>query len=69
MTKIIDSEKMTLGMARYWNCKARKEKRVDYLDPWRYSIRELKARGFKGKIYRASTGGTWGKSAQIIELN
>lgn len=69
---ILNASRMTAGMARYWNRLAeRLTGNVDIIDPWRSNLRELRSRHpeLKGrKIYRASTGGTHGKSAQITVL-
>jgi len=65
---IINKEKMSPMMARYWNSVAEKYKDIDVIDPWRFSLKELREKypQFIGKkIYRASTGGRWGKSKQI----
>ncbi len=68
---IVDADRMTPGMARYWNAQRRNlAGRVDLIDPWRRSLREL--RKIYGEthttVYRASTGGRWGKSSQIVHL-
>lgn len=66
---IIDQNKLTVGQARYWLAKARElEGKVDVVDPWRLPMRELKARGITGRVYRASTEGSWGKSSTIATL-
>lgn len=60
---------MTPGMARYWN-KVAATKAVDVVDPWRADLKSLRAEYPKGtKVYRASTGGRWGKSAGTRVLN
>lgn len=69
---ILNASKLTPAQARYWNALARREAlRVEYVDPFRTPLRELRAthpelRGHK--IYRASTGGRYGKSKQIVVL-
>lgn len=64
---IIDAHKLTLGQARYWNAQVSQlAGRVDVIDPWRHSLRDLRDMGYTGqKVYRASTGGKYGKSSQI----
>lgn len=60
---------MTSGMARYWNSLAAKRSNLDVIDPWRTPLKELRNYYPAGtKVYRASTGGRWGKSAQIVVL-
>lgn len=68
--EIVDAEKMTPGQARYWHCVARNEAlRVNIVDPRRLPLRTLRSRYPAGTVvYRASTGGKWGKSAQIVTL-
>lgn len=60
------------GAARYWNALARRlAGKVDAIDANRWGLRELRAHypHLIGKrIYRASTGGKWGKSSQIVTL-
>lgn len=71
---IVRPDRMTPGMARYWNCMlreelARKVPRFTLIDPWRLTLKQLAAMGYSGRtVYRASTGGTYGKSAQIREI-
>lgn len=70
--EIIDADKMTAGQARYWNSKAAAEcLRVVAVDPFRSPLRALRIRrpDLIGRpVYRASTGGKFGKSAQIVVL-
>lgn len=71
LPEILDENKMTPGMARYW--KAQQVKlagRVSVIDPWRTPLRELRSRAelLGKKVYRASTGGRYGKSAQITVI-
>lgn len=72
MTKplIHRAEDMTPGQARYWNALAKKlEGRVDIIDPFREDMKTLRALYPKGTIvYRASTSGPYGRSAQIKTL-
>jgi hypothetical protein len=67
---IHNAEKMTPGMARYWNAKAKKMTgRVNVIDPWRKQLKDLREQYPAGtRVYRASTGGKWGKSASIATL-
>lgn len=66
---VIDAHNMTPGMARYWVAKAASlAGKVDFVDPWRLSVASLRKRGISGVIYRASTGGRWGKSSAIVTL-
>ncbi len=64
------ASEMTAGMARYWHATARRlGRRVDVVDPWRADLRTLRAEYPRGtRVYRASTGGRWGKSATIVTL-
>lgn len=63
---ILGESALTPMQLRYWRALAKKMAgRCEYVDPFRDSIRSLKSRGFYGRIYRASTGGKWGKSAEI----
>lgn len=66
---IINANLLTPHEARYWNAKARKLiGKVDIIDPLRCDLRVMR-KAFKGKrMYRASTGGRWGKSAEYINL-
>lgn len=70
--EIIEANKMSAGMARYWNSKAiQLAPRVAAVDPFRTPLRVLRASrpDLLGRsVYRASTGGRWGKSAQIVTL-
>ena len=70
--EILNAERMTDGMRRYWNAlAARMAGRVQVVDPWRQNLRTLRTArpDLRGKFcYRASTGGTWGKSAQTVKL-
>jgi hypothetical protein len=67
---IINAEAMTPAMARYWNqLAARLTGRVDIVDPWRHSLRDLRTQYCSGvRVYRASTGGRWGKSSETVTL-
>jgi len=62
--------KLTEGQARYWNKKAKDlTGKVDLLDPAREDLRVLRKKYTKGtRVYRASTGGKWGKSVDIVIL-
>lgn len=64
-------DRMSPAMARYWRMKARElENHVDVVDPWRADLAVLRKEYPKGtKVYRASTGGRWGKSAETRKLN
>jgi hypothetical protein len=43
--------------------------RVDLVDPWRTDLRDLRAEYGRGiKVYRASTGGLWGKCVELRSL-
>ena len=70
MMIIRKEEKMSATQARYWRAKAEELKgQVDVLDPWRARMTALRDEFPKGtRIYRASTGGQWGKSAVIVTL-
>lgn len=69
--EIVKAAKMTPGQARYWNSvlkeeRGRKVQRVSVIDPWRHTLRQLADMGYSGRmVYRASTGGRWGKSVEI----
>jgi len=71
---IIDEQKLTPNQRRIWQSKAVQlaKKGVTVIDPWRKPLRdlraELQAARVSGFLYRASTGGTWGRSAQFILL-
>ena len=55
--KIIDEERMTPGMARYWRALARKlVGRVDLIDPWRKHLRDVRKEfgDTHQRLYRAS---------------
>lgn len=42
---------------------------VQVVDTLRYSLRELREALPRGtKVYRASTGGKWGRSAEVVKL-
>lgn len=62
------ADQMSAGQACYWTCLSRKT-RADVVDPHRCSLRDLRAVYPSGtRVYRASTGGKWGKSAVIVTL-
>lgn len=63
-------ESMSRARAAYWGALAKKmEGRVDIIDPQRLPLVELRACYAAGtRVYRASTGGKWGKSASIVTL-
>jgi len=67
---IIERERMTARMRVYWEKKAESlTGKVDVVDPWRYRVETLKRMFPRGtRVYRASTGGRWGKSAEIYTL-
>ncbi|MCK9570219.1 hypothetical protein M0R72_14840 [Candidatus Pacearchaeota archaeon] len=67
---IRNPQHMTAKQALYWNTLARKlGKRVDVVDPWRADMKMLRAEYPLGtRVYRASTGGRWGRSAEIVTL-
>lgn len=70
---IHDEERMTPGMKRYWHKLADshyiKSKNVRVIDPWRNSLAVLRQHYSPGTIvYRASTGGKYGKPASIVRL-
>jgi hypothetical protein len=64
------AEEMTPAMQRHWRAKAFKFRGVvNLIDPWRTRLSKLRTLYPKGTVvYRASTGGTWGKSAEIVRL-
>ena len=70
MITIVNAQNMTKHMAVYWNRKARDlNGRVDVIDPWRFVMKDLRKVFRSGlKVYRASTGGRWGKSSSIEVL-
>jgi hypothetical protein len=60
---------MTPGQARYWLAQQRQMAgRVTLIDPWRKPLRELRKTHPGHIVYRASTGGRWGKSASTVRL-
>lgn len=69
---VIDAQNMSPHMARYWHALAKKMTgRVSAIDPWRIALATLRQQHpeLRGRrIYRASTGGRWGKSAQIVTV-
>lgn len=67
---ILGRESLTQGKLRYWTATQRKlVGKVDLVDPARESLKDLRARLPKGtRVYRASTGGKWGKSSCIVTL-
>jgi hypothetical protein len=67
---IINSHLLTPMQARYWSSLARRmQSRVQIIDPNRRPLKVLRALYGTGKtVYRASTGGKWGKSSQIVTL-
>lgn len=67
---IIGSNTLTPMQLRYWTaCARRMAGRAQYVDPNRHTLAWLRER-FPActTIYRASTGGKWGKSACIVTL-
>jgi len=64
------ADKLTAGMRPYWTKLAQRlAGQVDIIDPWRTKLVDLRAEYVPGcKVYRASTGGRWGKSAVIVTL-
>jgi hypothetical protein len=66
---ILDEALLGPSAARYWRFLQRTRTDVDLIDPWRHPLKLLRANYPKGTIvYRASTGGRWGKSAHIAVL-
>jgi len=67
---ILNHHSLTKAQARYWQAARRKlAGKVDLIDPARESLKDLRARFPKGtRVYRASTGGVWGKSSCIVTL-
>lgn len=66
---IIGESNLTPAQSRYWTALARKMiGRVDIIDPWRGNLRDRRAEYPGRSIYRASTGGRYGKSAEIVKL-
>lgn len=62
---ILNESDLTPAQSRYWRACARK-KAVDVVDPFRHGRRWLDAHLPVGtRVYRASTGGRWGKSADV----
>lgn len=73
-TTILQSEKLTPASLRYWAALARKNDArqvqiFDVIDPFRVSLQTLRATLPAGtRVYRASTGGKYGKSSQIVSV-
>lgn len=67
---IIGSHALTPAQSRYWTaCARRMAGRAQYVDPNRHTLAWLRERFPAGTtVYRASTGGKWGKSAKIVTL-
>lgn len=67
---ILSESALSPGQLRYWRSAARHwAGQVDYLDPSRLSLRRLRELLPAGSVvYRASTGGRWGKSHSIVRL-
>lgn len=65
--EILQENTLSPQRLRYWSSLAAKlTGRVDYIDPNRTPLKELRKRlPINSKVYRASTGGRWGKSAEI----
>lgn len=72
MIPILNDQNLTAGEARYWrnpNLHARlRRANVTLIDPWRTPLKDLVPRYEGNIVYRASTGGRWGKSAEIKRL-
>lgn len=67
--QILDENKLSPMQLRYWRKLARENcLKCKYVDAFRRPLKELRALGLTGPVYRASTGGRWGKSAQIVNL-
>ena len=68
--KIHLADRMSSGMIRYWSCLAKRlVGHVTLIDPYRTPLHILRKEYSKGtKVYRASTGGKWGKSKEIVTL-
>ena len=62
--------KLAPGALRYWRALAQRENlRVQVVDPFREPLKTLREEYPKGTVvYRASTGGRWGKSSSIVTL-
>ncbi len=67
---IIGRDDLTPMQLRYWSsCAKREALRAQYVDPARHTLRHLRSILPEGtRVYRASTGGKWGKSACIVTL-
>lgn len=67
---IVYASRMTPMQSRYWLAlRGRLGNTIDLIDPFRHSLRELRQIFPSGlRIYRASTGGKYGKSATITTL-
>lgn len=67
---IIRPEALTQQARRYWeSCSRKYVGRVHVIDPRRESMKTLRSMYGPGTIIRrASTGGKWGRSAQIVTL-
>lgn len=66
---ILGEGRLSPARARYWRALARRMAgRVDLIDPDRRSLRDLRQTLRGVRLYRASTGGRWGKSAAIVRL-
>lgn len=68
---VIDEHRLTEGQKRYWlsaSVQTRAAARgCSLIDPWRRKLKVLRTNPewIGKKVYRASTGGRWGKSATI----
>lgn len=68
--EILFADKLSPAQSRYWNsCAKREALRAQVVDPFRHSLKELRSILPAGTtVYRASTGGKWGKSAQVVSI-
>ena len=67
---VLGLESLSPARRRYWTALARRlGSSVDVVDPDRRTLKELRAMFPVGTVvYRASTGGRWGKSSQRVRL-
>ena len=71
---VLGIDNLTPAMRRYWCSEslANRASRMgaSVIDPFRKPLRELRKHEWLvgRKVYRASTGGKWGKSAQVAMI-
>jgi hypothetical protein len=65
---ILNWDDLTPHQRRYWGSFAGRGAAIDIVDPDRRPLRSLRKRWGGCRLYRASTGGRWGKSAATVRL-